>query len=156
MGPHGVDEPLLEPITEEPARPAAGGRSSVARAALIAGVTVLSRLFGFLRTLVFSHTVGHGDLADAYNSANQIPNTIFDIVAGGALASVAVPLLAGPLCRRDGQYASRIVSPLLTWSLAVLLPLSLLGIGSRRAARRADRRAAPGPAGTTRRRSGAS
>lgn len=132
--PHNVDEPLLlaaveelEPAASPGAFAAAGG--SVARAAaLIAAVTVLSRLFGFLRTLAFSHTVGHGDLADAYNSANQMPNTIFDIVAGGALASVAVPLLAGPLSRGERGYASRTVSALLTWALAALLPLSLLGL----------------------------
>lgn len=139
--PHGVDEPLVQPITEEdaplPGRGPSGGRGALpgrgrslaAGAALIAGVTVLSRLVGFLRTLVFSHTVGSNNLADAYNSANQIPNTVFDIVAGGALASVAVPLLAGPFARRDRAAASKIVSPLLTWSIAVLLPLSLLGIG---------------------------
>jgi putative peptidoglycan lipid II flippase len=133
-GPLSMDEPLLESIGElgEAARrgPFAAAGGPVARAAaLIAAVTVLSRLFGFLRTLVFSHTVGHHDLADAYNSANQMPNTIFDIVAGGALASVAVPLLAGPLSRGERGYASRTVSALLTWALAALLPLSLLGIG---------------------------
>lgn len=157
-GPHGLDDPLLEQVDEfRPAAPPgpfvcgadghdgdghdggghdgggpsrAGSGAAVARAAaMIAGVTVLSRLFGFLRTLAFSHTVGHGDLADAYNSANQIPNTIFDIVAGGALAGVAVPLLAGPLGRGERAYASRTVSALLTWALGVLLPLCLLGIG---------------------------
>jgi putative peptidoglycan lipid II flippase len=133
-GPHSADEPLLEHIEELEAASArdyalgASGRSVARAAALIAGVTVLSRLFGFLRTLAFSHTVGHGDLADAYNSANQIPNTIFDIVAGGALAGVAVPLLAGPLSRGEREYASRTVSALLTWALAALLPLSLIGI----------------------------
>ncbi|MBR7830368.1 hypothetical protein KDK95_28960 [Actinospica sp. MGRD01-02] len=130
-----MDEPLLLVRIEEldeadPANAFAAAGGSVARAAaLIAAVTVLSRLFGFLRTLAFSHTVGHGDLADAYNSANQMPNTIFDIVAGGALAGVAVPLLAGPLSRGERGYASRTVSALLTWALAALLPLSLLGIG---------------------------
>jgi len=128
VGPHGVDEPLVQPITEEAERSGGRARSLAAGAALIAGVTVLSRLVGFLRTLVFSHTVGSNSLADAYNSANQIPNTVFDIVAGGALASIAVPLLAGPFSRRDRKAASKIVSPLLTWSIAVLLPLSLLGI----------------------------
>ncbi|HET9170135.1 MAG TPA: lipid II flippase MurJ [Actinospica sp.] len=133
--PHEIGEPLLLVQVEEvegaeSAGPFAAAGGSVARAAaLIAAVTVLSRLFGFLRTLAFSHTVGHGDLADAYNSANQMPNTIFDIVAGGALASVAVPLLAGPLSRGERDYASRTVSALLTWALAALLPLSLLGIG---------------------------
>jgi putative peptidoglycan lipid II flippase len=134
-GPHGLDDPLLEQLDDyrppSPPGPFSGGAgASVARAAaMIAGVTVLSRLFGFLRTLVFSRTVGHGDLADAYNSANQIPNTIFDIVAGGALASVAVPLLAGPLGRGERAYASRTVSALLTWALAVLVPLGALGVG---------------------------
>jgi putative peptidoglycan lipid II flippase len=133
-GPHSVDEPLLEHIgeLEVPVGTITGlgspGRAVARAAALIAGVTVLSRLFGFLRTLAFSHTVGHGDLADADNSANQIPNTIFDIVAGGALASVAVPLLAGPLSRGEREYASRTVSALLTWALGALLPLSLIGI----------------------------
>ncbi|HWG27806.1 murein biosynthesis integral membrane protein MurJ [Actinospica sp.] len=136
--PHSADEPLLLVQVEiEIDEPEEAGRSSafaaaggsVARAAaLIAAVTVLSRLFGFLRTLAFSHTVGHGDLADAYNSANQIPNTIFDIVAGGALASVAVPLLAGPLSRGERGHASQTVSALLTWALAALLPLSVLGL----------------------------
>jgi putative peptidoglycan lipid II flippase len=133
--PRSADEPLLLVSIEELEQAgntssfAAAGGAVARAAALIAGVTVLSRVFGFLRTLAFSHTVGHGDLADAYNSANQIPNTIFDIVAGGALAGVAVPLLAGPLSRGERGYASRIVSALLTWALAVLLPLSLLGIG---------------------------
>lgn len=110
------------------ARRRAAARSVAGGAALIAAVTVLSRTVGFLRTLAFSHTVGTQALADAYNTANQIPNTVFDIVAGGALASVAVPLLAGPLARGEREHAESIISALLTWTLAVLLPLSLLGI----------------------------
>jgi putative peptidoglycan lipid II flippase len=134
----GVDAPLFENL--EPAaargvrglwrRGTGGARDHpVARAAaLIASVTVLARAFGFVRTLVFSHTVGTDRLADAYNSANQIPNTVFDIVAGGALAGVAVPLLAGPLSRGERRDAQQIVSSLLTWAIMVLLPLSVLGI----------------------------
>ncbi len=110
------------------ARRRAAVRSVAGGAALIAAVTVLSRTIGFLRTLAFSHTVGTQALADAYNTANQIPNTVFDIVAGGALASVAVPLLAGPLARGERKLAESIISALLTWTVAVLLPLSLVGI----------------------------
>ncbi|HEV2343657.1 MAG TPA: lipid II flippase MurJ [Actinocrinis sp.] len=89
---------------------------------------MLSRTVGFLRTLAFSHTVGTQSLADAYNIANQVPNTVFDIVAGGALASVAVPLLAGPLARGERAQAESIISALLTWTVVVLVPLSLAGI----------------------------
>uniref|UniRef100_UPI00189208EB murein biosynthesis integral membrane protein MurJ n=1 Tax=Catenulispora pinisilvae TaxID=2705253 RepID=UPI00189208EB len=108
--------------------------SSLASAAiLIAVATVASRVVGFGRWLVFSHTVGAGALADAYNSANQLPNIVFEITAGGALAGVAVPLLAGPLTGggdgpADRARASRIVSALLTWTLAVLIPLSATGV----------------------------
>jgi putative peptidoglycan lipid II flippase len=112
------------------ARRRAAMRSVAGGAALIAAVTVLSRTVGFLRTLVFSHTVGTQALADAYNTANQVPNTVFDIVAGGALASVAVPLLAGPLARGEKRHAESIISALLTWTLGVLLPLSLLGVAA--------------------------
>lgn len=110
------------------ARRRAIARSVAGGAALIAVVTMLSRTVGFLRTLAFSHTVGTQALADAYNIANQVPNTVFDIVAGGALASIAVPLLAGPLARGDRAQAESIISALLTWTVAVLVPLSLIGV----------------------------
>jgi putative peptidoglycan lipid II flippase len=114
--------------------PGSGAASTLLGAAiLIAVATVASRVVGFGRWLVFSHTVGAGSLADAYNSANQLPNIVFEITAGGALAGVAVPLLAGPLTGvgegpADRARASRIVSALLTWTLAVLIPLSATGV----------------------------
>ncbi|HEX5496361.1 MAG TPA: hypothetical protein VFX70_17485, partial [Mycobacteriales bacterium] len=68
----------------------------VARAAaLIAGLTMLSRVVGFGRILVFARTVGSTCVGGSYQSANTVPNILFEIVAGGALASLVVPLLAG-------------------------------------------------------------
>lgn len=127
-----VDDALMQPVEPVDARFAARRlaitRTVAGGAALIAAVTVLSRTVGFLRTLAFSHTVGTQALADAYNTANQVPNTVFDIVAGGALASVAVPLLAGPLARGERAQAEAIISALLTWTVMVLVPLSLVGV----------------------------
>jgi putative peptidoglycan lipid II flippase len=65
-------------------------------AALIAVLTIVARLAGFARVFVFSETVGYTDLGSAYQTANSIPNIIFEVVAGGALAALVVPLLAGP------------------------------------------------------------
>ena len=59
-------------------------------------ITVLARLVGFGRQVVFAHTVGTTCLGTAYTTANMVPNIIYDIVLGGALASVVVPVLAGP------------------------------------------------------------
>ncbi|WP_434581967.1 lipid II flippase MurJ [Carbonactinospora thermoautotrophica] len=97
-------------------------------AVLVAAVTVVSRVVGFGRWLVFSRTVGTNCLSEAYNTANQLPNIVFEIVAGGALASVTVPLLAGPLARGAREEAEHVASALLTWALAVLTPLAVLGM----------------------------
>ncbi len=59
-------------------------------AALIAVLTLLARLAGFGRTLVFTNTVGAGSTGDTYLAANTVPNIVFEVVAGGALASEKV------------------------------------------------------------------
>ncbi|GAA2757832.1 murein biosynthesis integral membrane protein MurJ [Actinopolymorpha rutila] len=109
---------------------AAGPRawgSGLARAAvLVAAVTVAARVVGFGRWVVFSKTVGDTCLGDAYNTANQLPNVAFEIVAGGALASVVVPLLAGRTSRAAAGEAARTLSAMLTWTLLVLTPVTVL------------------------------
>ena len=94
-------------------------------AAMIAAVTVLSRVLGFGRYLVQEGSVGHGLVGSAYNAANTLPNVLFEVAAGGALAGAVVPLLAGPLARRARGEVDRIASALLGWSLLVLVPLAV-------------------------------
>lgn len=98
----------------------------VGAAAMIAGVTVLSRVLGFARTVVQMREVGATDLGNAYNTANILPNILFEVAAGGALAGAVVPLLAGPIARRMRGDVDRIASALLGWTLAVLVPLAVV------------------------------
>jgi len=95
-------------------------------AALVAGITVASRVAGFARWFVQSFSVGATSTGSVYNTANLVPNVLFEIVAGGALASVIVPLLAGPLARGLRADIDRIASALLTWALAALIPTAVL------------------------------
>lgn len=95
-------------------------------AALIAAITVLSRLVGFGRWFVHSYAVGATATGSAYATANQLPNVLFEVVAGGALAGAVVPLLAGPISRGLDKDVNRIASAQLTWALAVLLPVSVV------------------------------
>jgi len=92
-------------------------------ALLISLVTVLSRLFGFGRWAVFSGTVGSTAAGSAYTAANTLPNVLFEVAVGGALASVVVPLLALPLAERALGEANQIASALVSWVLVVLVPL---------------------------------
>jgi putative peptidoglycan lipid II flippase len=116
---------------ERPAGAGGGGGSGtgarIAQAALlVAAVTVLARVVGFGRWLVFSKTVGAGCLAEAYATANQLPNILFEVVAGGALAGAVIPVLAGPVARGDRAAQGRIIGALLSWSFLLLAPFALL------------------------------
>lgn len=93
-------------------------------AAMIAVVTVVARVLGFVRSLVFGATVGFDAVGDAYNAANTLPNVVFEIAAGGALAGAVVPVLAVPLARGMRADVDRTASALVGWVLAVLVPLA--------------------------------
>jgi peptidoglycan biosynthesis protein MviN/MurJ (putative lipid II flippase) len=80
------------------------GRGIGRAAALIASITVVARMVGFGRQLVFAHTVGSHCLGTAYATANQVPNIIYDIVIGGALTGAIVPVLAGAAAHRSAYH----------------------------------------------------
>nr|WP_276610729.1 lipid II flippase MurJ [Kineococcus siccus] len=77
----------------------------------------------------FSQTVGDTCLGTAYQTANQVPNVLFEVVAGGALAGVLVPLLSARLASADPAEraaASRTASAALTWSVTALVVVAAL------------------------------
>jgi putative peptidoglycan lipid II flippase len=110
-------------------RIATGAAAGIAGgAALIGAISVLSRVVGFGRQLVFQGTVSETDLGAVYQTANALPNVAFEIVAGGALASVVVPLLAAAATRGDTEHVRRVTSALLGWTLILLVPVALVGV----------------------------
>src|SRR6185437_3695541 len=62
----------------------------------------------------------------AYSTANQLPNVLYEVVAGGALSAAVVPLLARPMADRDDEEVNRTASALLTWAVVLLVPVALL------------------------------
>lgn len=102
-------------------------RGLLGAAAGIAVVTVVARLVGFGRTAVLGRTLGTSCVGDVYTAVNSIPNVVFEVVAGGALASVVVPVLAAAVAAGDSVTASRTASALLSWTLVVLVPVAVLG-----------------------------
>ena len=105
-------------------RRAVGGVAGAA--GLIAVLTLLSRAAGFGRTLVFADSVRASGIGDVYNAVNAVPNVVHEVAAGGALAALTVPLIAGHLGRGSRRDAYGVASTLLTWALVVLVPLSAL------------------------------
>jgi putative peptidoglycan lipid II flippase len=109
------------------ARRRVGGIGGIGRAALLIGaITMLARVIGFGRQVVFAHTVQAQCLGTAYTTANMVPNIIYDIVLGGALTAVVVPVLAGPARARtaDREQVERTSAALFSWTVLLLVPVS--------------------------------
>jgi putative peptidoglycan lipid II flippase len=90
--------------------------------------TVASRLTGFLRTVALGAAIGAAGIANAYNIANTVPNAIYDLLLGGVLTSVVVPLLvqAAHDDPDDGDaYAQRLLS-MVTVGLAVVAVIAVV------------------------------
>jgi putative peptidoglycan lipid II flippase len=106
------------------------GRAAV----LIGAITMAARVIGFARQVVFAHTVQALCLGTAYTTANMVPNIIYDVVVGGALTAVVVPVLAGPArAQQDGpgrsagrEQVRQTSAALLSWTVLLLVPVSVL------------------------------
>ncbi|HEX3390041.1 MAG TPA: murein biosynthesis integral membrane protein MurJ [Streptosporangiaceae bacterium] len=91
-----------------PGRSAPGpeGGSLLRSSSMMAVGTLASRGTGFLRTLMLVFALGVTGVANAYNNANTLPNAVYDLMLGGILTSVVVPLLVSAAKRdRDGGEA---------------------------------------------------
>jgi putative peptidoglycan lipid II flippase len=138
---------VIAPVAERVGESRRRGRGFGRAALTIGALTIAARVVGFGRQVVFAHTVGTTCLGTAYTTANMVPNIIYDIVLGGALSSVVVPVLAGRVDREGGasergpgggsarnerEQIRQIASALLTWTVVLLLPVSaLLAVAAR-------------------------
>ena len=74
--------------------------------------TVLSRIGGFIRSVLTVAVLGTALLADSFNVANTMPNIIYNLMVGGALTAIFVPQLVKSKSDPDGgiDFASRLVT----------------------------------------------
>ena len=70
--------------------------------AVMAVATLVSRMTGFLSKVVLLGVLGFGIVNDAYTLANTLPNIVFELLIGGVLTSVAIPLLSRARSDPDG------------------------------------------------------
>lgn len=101
------------------------GRSSL----IISAGTVVSRGLGLLRTIVLAAVIGAvGTRAgDAFATANQLPNSIYEIISYGLLAAVLVPQIVKASTNKDqgAEFISKILT-LGTIALVVITAIATL------------------------------
>ncbi|MCU0791058.1 MAG: murein biosynthesis integral membrane protein MurJ [Nitratireductor sp.] len=90
-------------------------------AATVGGLTLVSRVLGFLRDQLIAFTLGTGPIAEAFFVAQRFPNLFRALFAEGAFNNAFVPLFAkrvegeGEAKARD--FAIEVFSALLSWLL---------------------------------------
>ena len=78
---------------------------------LIVGAGFLvSKITGFLDDRILVQTIGRSSELDAYYAAYNLPDLLFTLIAGGALAAAFIPIFTGCLTREDRPGAWRLFS----------------------------------------------
>jgi putative peptidoglycan lipid II flippase len=107
-------------------------------AATVGGLTLISRILGFVRDQLIAFTVGTGPVASAFFVAQRFPNLFRALFAEGAFNSAFVPLFAKRI-EGDGEksaheFAIEVFSALLAWLLffsiaaMIAMPVIMYGI----------------------------
>lgn len=86
---------------------------------------VLSQLTGLVRGILVARTFGASIDLDAFLAANQVAETLFSLIAGGALGSAFIPTFTGLLARDNKIEAWKLASSIAN---LVTLTLSLLAL----------------------------
>jgi putative peptidoglycan lipid II flippase len=114
-------------VTADSAQQREADKAQVARAAgLVMALFVVSRAMGLIREIVISHQFGTSGDLDAYLAAFRLPDILFQIVAGGALASAFIPTFASYLAREDEVGAWRLASAVINLVLILTAALGVL------------------------------
>ncbi|GGY36806.1 murein biosynthesis integral membrane protein MurJ [Parvularcula lutaonensis] len=94
--------------------------------ATVSGLTLLSRLLGFVRQLMMAGIIGASGtpVADAFMAAFRLPNMFRRLLAEGAFQAAFVPLFQGKEAEGGIEEARRFAEDILAWLVVVLTVLS--------------------------------
>lgn len=90
--------------------------------------TLLSRITGFLRTVLIGSALGAA-VASAFNTANTLPNLITELVLGAVLTSLVVPVLVRAE-KEDPDRGEAFIRRLLTMTFSITVIITLLAVGA--------------------------
>jgi len=121
-----------QPLDTPPPTPQTGPEemldAGILRSSSVMAVgTVVSRVTGVVRTTALAAALGTGILADAYTTANILPNIIYIMLLGGALNAVFIPQLVRHM-KDDADEGVSYANRLLTLCALVLLAVTIVAM----------------------------
>ncbi len=99
----------------------------LARSTLIVmGAFALAKIISLGQTVIIANVFGVGREWDTFVTANSIPELIFTLIAGGALAHAFIPIFSGFLARDDMEGAWRTTSHVINTVFTTTLLVSMV------------------------------
>lgn len=95
--------------------------------ATVGSLTLVSRVFGFVRDILTAAILGAGPVADAFFVAQRLPNLFRSLFAEGAFSAAFVPLASGALAEGGRPAARAFAEEAFAVLFAVLLGFVILG-----------------------------
>jgi putative peptidoglycan lipid II flippase len=92
----------------------------------VGGLTLVSRIAGFIRDALMAAVLGTGPAADAFFAAFRFPNLFRRLFAEGAFNTAFVPLFSGALERDGREAALDLASRIMAWLVAMLVVVTIL------------------------------
>lgn len=114
-------------VAERPARKLSG-RGLLRSTSVVSGMTLLSRILGLVRDVVFARYFGATIVMDAFIVANRIPNMLRRFFAEGAFSQGFVPVMARYREKHDHQEARVLVDAVAGTFGLVLFAITLAGV----------------------------
>jgi len=91
--------------------------------------SLVSRITGFIRSALLAAALGFTAVGDAYNSANSFPNMVYELLLGGVLSSVLIPLIVHAQ-ERDSDNGDGYTQRLLSITTAALGVATLVAVAA--------------------------
>ncbi len=95
--------------------------------ATVGSLTLVSRVFGFIRDILTAAILGAGPIADAFFVAQRLPNLFRSLFAEGAFGAAFVPLASGALAEGGKPAARAFAEEAFAVLFAVLFAFVVLG-----------------------------
>jgi putative peptidoglycan lipid II flippase len=92
----------------------------------VGGLTLVSRIFGFIRDALMAAVLGISPVSDAFNAAFRFPNLFRRLFAEGAFNTAFVPMFATALETEGNDGAKELAGRIMSWLVAVILVVTIL------------------------------
>lgn len=97
-------------------------------ALIVMSSTIFSRISGYLREALISNKLGPNQIGDAYNAAFLVPDLMYQLLLGGALAAALIPILSGYIEKKEEEDGWKVVGTFVNVTIITMVIFCVAGM----------------------------